>query len=82
KITSLKGVLSPIRRIPPEILAEIFLNCRQNSRASEFYSITDPSEAPLLLGRVCSSWRVIAHGTPRLWDALYFHTNYPRTDRL
>ncbi|KAJ7144307.1 hypothetical protein C8R44DRAFT_657769, partial [Mycena epipterygia] len=63
----LRKVLSPLRRFPPEILGEIFQYCCQNSIATEGYSITDPLEAPLLLGHICSFWRTVSHNTPRLW---------------
>ncbi|KAK7001438.1 hypothetical protein R3P38DRAFT_3049120 [Favolaschia claudopus] len=29
------------------------------------------SEAPLLLGRICSSWRALSFATPRLWASLH-----------
>ncbi|KAF7376806.1 hypothetical protein MSAN_00098000 [Mycena sanguinolenta] len=29
------------------------------------------SEAPVLLGHICSSWRAISHITPRLWTSLH-----------
>ncbi|KAJ7501043.1 hypothetical protein B0H11DRAFT_753727 [Mycena galericulata] len=67
-LTDLQGVLSPIRRIPAEILAEIFLHCRNNSSCAATYALTDTREAPLLLGHVCSRWRMVSYGTPRLWD--------------
>ncbi|KAJ6549610.1 hypothetical protein DFH09DRAFT_880931, partial [Mycena vulgaris] len=60
-----RTVLSALRRFPPELMSEIF---PENSRASKSYSITDPREAPLVLGRVCSLWRTIMHHTPCLWD--------------
>ncbi|KAJ7144201.1 hypothetical protein C8R44DRAFT_657683, partial [Mycena epipterygia] len=81
-LTSLRAVLSPLRRFPAEILAEIFQSCCQNSRATPFYSITEPLEAPMLLGRICSFWRTVAYNTPRLWNTIHFYTNFPRTDRL
>ncbi|KAJ7453438.1 hypothetical protein FB451DRAFT_668840 [Mycena latifolia] len=68
---TLKGALSPIRRIPSEILVEIFLACRDNSLTASNYSITDPREAPMLMGHVSSRWRQVCHGAPRLWD--HFH---------
>ncbi|KAJ7144205.1 hypothetical protein C8R44DRAFT_657685 [Mycena epipterygia] len=79
---SLRAVLSPLRRVPAELLAEIFQCCCQNSLAAEFYSITDPLEAPVLLGHICSFWRTISHNTPRLWNMIHFYTNFPPTDRL
>ncbi|KAJ7453419.1 hypothetical protein FB451DRAFT_1281235, partial [Mycena latifolia] len=68
---TLKGALSPIRRIPSEILVKIFLICRDNSLTASYYSITDPREAPMLMGHVSSRWRQVCHGAPRLWD--HFH---------
>ncbi|KAJ7442120.1 hypothetical protein FB451DRAFT_1414287 [Mycena latifolia] len=65
---TLKGALSPIRRIPSEILVEIFLACRNNSLTAFNYSVTDPREAPMLMGHVSSRWRQACHGAPRLWD--------------
>ncbi|KAJ7453416.1 hypothetical protein FB451DRAFT_1281222 [Mycena latifolia] len=68
---TLKGALSPSRRIPSEILVEIFLTCRDNSLTASNYSITDPGEAPMLMGHISSRWRQVCHGAPRLWD--HFH---------
>ncbi|KAJ7443150.1 hypothetical protein FB451DRAFT_1376786 [Mycena latifolia] len=65
---ALKGALSPLRRIPSEILAEIFLACRDDSLEASDYSITDLRQAPMLLGRVSARWRQVCHDTPRLWD--------------
>ncbi|KAJ6512389.1 hypothetical protein DFH09DRAFT_999184, partial [Mycena vulgaris] len=73
-LTPLKVVLAPVRRCPPELLAEIFLCCRQNSLDALPYTITDPNEAPLLLTRVCAGWRAVALGMPRLWDILQLGT--------
>ncbi|KAF7354407.1 hypothetical protein MVEN_01129700 [Mycena venus] len=71
---ALRKVLSPIRRIPCEILGEIFLCCRNNSIHAPGYLITDPRETPLLLGTICSSWRVVSHNTPRVWDTVFLGT--------
>ncbi|KAJ7474197.1 hypothetical protein FB451DRAFT_1035199, partial [Mycena latifolia] len=65
---TLKGVLSPIRRIPSEILAEIFLMCRDDALSALPYSVADPRQAPMLLGHVSSRWRQVSHSSPRLWD--------------
>ncbi|KAJ7474175.1 hypothetical protein FB451DRAFT_1466735 [Mycena latifolia] len=72
---TLKGVLSPIRRIPSEILAEIFLLCRDNSLDTFQYSVADPRQAPMLLGHVSSRWRQVSHSSTRLWDHLYIQRN-------
>ncbi|KAF8636338.1 hypothetical protein AX16_010993 [Volvariella volvacea WC 439] len=62
-----KALLSPIRRLPPEIITEIFVNCLP----IQHNPVRSVSEAPLLLGRICSSWRRIALTTPRLWSGLH-----------
>ncbi|KAK6996924.1 hypothetical protein R3P38DRAFT_2447328, partial [Favolaschia claudopus] len=51
-----KALISPIRRIPLEILSEIFILvcCPLGHRST---SESDPS---LLLGSVCSSWRSLS----------------------
>ncbi|KAJ7670738.1 hypothetical protein DFH06DRAFT_141250 [Mycena polygramma] len=67
-VDALLGALSPIRRIPPEILSAVFLLSRDNSLESDYYFIADPREAPIVLGQVSSGWRSICHGTPLLWD--------------
>lgn len=56
-------ILSPIRRLPADVLHEIFFHCLPSHR----FPIMDASEAPLLLTHICSSWRTIALSSPRLW---------------
>ncbi|KAJ7073465.1 hypothetical protein B0H15DRAFT_61389 [Mycena belliarum] len=72
---ALKGVLSPIRRIPTEILGEIFLWCRNSSLSASKYSIVDPRQAPVLLGHVSSRWRQVSQNTPSLWDHLHYYSS-------
>ncbi|KAJ7181143.1 hypothetical protein C8R46DRAFT_1211412 [Mycena filopes] len=62
---SLDSIVYPILTIPCEITVEIFVNClpgRPNSPSGRV--------APMLLGRICRQWRIIACSTPRLWAAL------------
>ncbi|KAJ7458557.1 hypothetical protein FB451DRAFT_581130 [Mycena latifolia] len=69
---SLKGALSPIRHIPSEILAEVFLRCRDESLMGDNkYSVTNPRQAPMLLGHISSRWRRVCYDSPRLWDHCY-----------
>ncbi|KAF9001587.1 hypothetical protein BDQ17DRAFT_1358480 [Cyathus striatus] len=51
----LRGVLSPIRKLPPEILSSIFLE-----------TLLDEDFTP----NICSSWRKIALHTPELWSSI------------
>ncbi|PPQ70717.1 hypothetical protein CVT24_000834 [Panaeolus cyanescens] len=72
KIRSYSPILSPIRQLPPDILGEIFYHCLSIHRNPIMHS----SEAPLLLTRVCRSWRSIAYSTPKLWSRLYIPFPY------
>ncbi|KAF7334836.1 hypothetical protein MSAN_02370400 [Mycena sanguinolenta] len=62
-----KALISPVRRLPLDIIQELFLACLPTHRNC----VMSASEAPVLLGRVCSSWRAISHTTPRLWSNLH-----------
>ncbi|KAJ7153903.1 hypothetical protein C8R43DRAFT_1001478 [Mycena crocata] len=83
--TETESAISPVHRIPAEILAEIFALCVQNSMfrytdgrwyPNFFYSLNNPRESPTALAHVCAFWRDLATKTPRLWDRLtiYFPT--------
>ena len=71
-LVQLHATLAPIKRLPPEILAEIFEHCLDvpnDVRGCMHVAVTRARSraAPLLLGRVCRAWCVVAHGGPRLW---------------
>ncbi|KAJ7461002.1 hypothetical protein B0H11DRAFT_2057755 [Mycena galericulata] len=61
------ALLSPMRSLPPEILQLIFINTLPYNRNAVMHA----SEAPVLLGRVCSGWRRIAFATPELWCSVH-----------
>lgn len=64
RISIYKSTISPVRRIPPEIIAEIFLLCC--TEALEIPPIyTDPRFA---VTQICSGWRKVAVGLPQLWN--------------
>lgn len=58
------AVLNPIRRIPPEILGEIFMNYLEES-FDPFYN-----HPPLVLAHICHRWRQVALSTAQLWRHL------------
>ncbi|KAJ7140967.1 hypothetical protein C8R44DRAFT_726662 [Mycena epipterygia] len=62
-----KALISPVRRLPLDIIQEIFLACLP-TRGN---CIMSASEAPVILGRICSSWRTISLSTPHLWARLH-----------
>jgi hypothetical protein len=59
------SLLSPIRKLAPELLAEIFLHTLQEDPLTP-----EAKTAPLLLLKVCRVWRIIALETPQLWASL------------
>ncbi|KAJ7429218.1 hypothetical protein B0H11DRAFT_2266605 [Mycena galericulata] len=70
-VISLQGALSLIRRIPSEILGEIFMICRDDALESPTYSITDEGGPPTVFTLVSSRWRALCLADPRLWN--HFH---------
>ncbi|KAJ6512784.1 hypothetical protein C8R45DRAFT_813558 [Mycena sanguinolenta] len=69
-------LLSPIRRIPHDVLVEIFLACLP----SKHNALIDFVEAPLLLCRICRHWSSVAYSTPMLWRSIHIPSpNYPHT---
>ena len=69
-----RALLSGTRRLPQELLQEIFTYCLPSNR-TERSSTT--SEAPMLLGRICSSWRRIVMSTPQLWSSIHVDVSEP-----
>ncbi|KAF9009932.1 hypothetical protein BDQ17DRAFT_1273594, partial [Cyathus striatus] len=62
-----QALVSPARRLSQDVLEEIFLACLPEDR-NPCMTVT---EAPILLTRICSSWRSIALSSPRLWSAIH-----------
>ncbi|KAJ7153805.1 hypothetical protein C8R46DRAFT_1006468 [Mycena filopes] len=71
-----QAIVSLSRRLPEDVIREIFLACLP-SRGNPVMSAR---EAPMLLVQVCSNWRKIAFSTPQLWSAL--HVVVPNVGRL
>ncbi|KAJ6458894.1 hypothetical protein DFH09DRAFT_1062962 [Mycena vulgaris] len=61
-----RALLSPIRRVPPEVLCEIFLHCLPKTT----YIQASVAHCPLLLTQVSSNWRSVALATPALWTSI------------
>ncbi|KAF8199988.1 hypothetical protein K438DRAFT_1822993 [Mycena galopus ATCC 62051] len=67
-----KALISHPRRLPADIVREIFVACLPTSRNA----VMSTHEAPLLLCRICSAWRTIALSTPRLWASLHLSLDF------
>ncbi|KAK7454492.1 hypothetical protein VKT23_011246 [Stygiomarasmius scandens] len=67
-----KGFISPIRKLPAEVIGEIFDWCADQI----FIFWSDPSKidaSALVLSQTCSLWRNIAISLPRLWARMYIN---------
>lgn len=62
-----QALSSPLRTFPPELLQCIFAWCLPQNRNAVMHS----AEAPVLLGRVCSTWRRISLATPEIWSRVH-----------
>ncbi|KAJ7762497.1 hypothetical protein B0H16DRAFT_1529026 [Mycena metata] len=62
-----RALASPLRRLPLDIIQEIFMACLPTHRNC----VMSAQEAPILLGRICSSWRTISRSSARLWSSLH-----------
>ncbi|KAJ7669664.1 hypothetical protein B0H17DRAFT_989717, partial [Mycena rosella] len=67
-----QALISPARRLPRDIVQEIFLACLPSHRNT----VMSATEAPLILARICSAWRTIALSTPALWASLHLPLEY------
>lgn len=83
-----KSIVGPIRRVPPEIVREIFLlvldldfdfelECHR-----DFPHAPSRNEAPLLLGHICSTWRQVCIEFPRLWNRIIVSFNSENHHRM
>ena len=77
-----KGLLHPIRRVPSEVLENIFIEFVEEERdrlRRDFSENFKPMErtmhfAPFFLSAVCHRWRCISVSLPRLWTYLRIPT--------
>ncbi|KIK66577.1 hypothetical protein GYMLUDRAFT_37736 [Collybiopsis luxurians FD-317 M1] len=65
-IEALQVTVSPIRRLPLEILSEIFVHCLPKKK----FIRPSPHEPPLLLTQICRRWRDVAISTSKLWSSI------------
>ncbi|KAJ6513611.1 hypothetical protein C8R47DRAFT_1313772 [Mycena vitilis] len=65
-IDSHLALVSGARRLPQDILGEIFMA----SLPANDYASMHSSTSPLLISHICGEWRRIAFSMPRLWRSL------------
>lgn len=66
-ISKHKSIKSIVRRLPDDVLGEIFIRCLPRDRYPAIYV----REAPLLLTLISRRWRDVALRTPVLWAAAH-----------
>ncbi|KAJ7471440.1 hypothetical protein B0H11DRAFT_2040003 [Mycena galericulata] len=57
-----RPALSPLRKLPSELFAEIFFWCQEKQFSGELRS-----DSRWILTRVCRTWRAVVTSTPSLW---------------
>ena len=72
-------LLSPMTRLPPEIIAYIF----ELSLADEGESmpVPVPGDGPFHLTQVCKLWRAVAESDPHLWTSIHIYFPHARQSR-
>jgi hypothetical protein len=63
-------IMSPISRVPYDVLREIFIHCLPRYRLRVRQPNTEI--APMLLCHICSAWRTVALGSMILWSHLSY----------
>uniref|UniRef100_A0A0W0FBK6 F-box domain-containing protein n=1 Tax=Moniliophthora roreri TaxID=221103 RepID=A0A0W0FBK6_MONRR len=71
-----RALLAPIRRLPPEILSQVFILTEART------TLAPKSQSELAsLGSVCTYWRTVSQNTPDVWGSLTLRITagtYPR----
>ncbi|KAK0440896.1 uncharacterized protein EV420DRAFT_1247035, partial [Desarmillaria tabescens] len=84
EIENYNTVRTPFRRLPDDMLSEIFFQCedeidiQQNieriGKDQDVIASLDYRRAPLLLTRMCKHWRAIVLSHPRYWSTISVNT--------
>ena len=76
-ISKHRALISLIRKLPIDILQEIFIACLPIAHNH----VMSRWEPPILLTQICSSWRDVAHSTPQLWKSIHIAVPYNKFGR-
>ena len=76
-----KALLSPWRRVPTNVLEEIFRRCKTGGSGVSSSDISipeipdpfDSTSGPFLLSQVCKQWRTQVFRMPELWSTIRIH---------
>jgi len=80
-----RGILHPLRRLPLEILLEIFEECVENEidelHRQTLFAKPNLPRMPITLAAVCRTWRRTVLRSPRLWSYIRLPLYKLFTDR-
>ncbi|KAK0194798.1 hypothetical protein F5146DRAFT_259683 [Armillaria mellea] len=70
-----QGIISPVRRLPPELLCQIFLGTIDRAQATadvdaQMHDIKSVGYSPLSISSVSVKWRSIALSFPEFWSSI------------
>ena len=69
--------LSPMTKIPSDILIEIFqIACKPVYNSYKVWQVA----TPLFIGSICRLWRDVAWSTPSLWSTIFLHVSRTHHD--
>lgn len=68
RISTLRGVISHTKKLPPEILTEVFMHL---SDGSQVMLPPKKGEYQWIIGHVCSHWRRVSWSSPSVWNDIY-----------
>ncbi|KAJ7045142.1 hypothetical protein C8F04DRAFT_525034 [Mycena alexandri] len=75
-----RSILSPIRRLPPEILTHIFILTTPVEEAGNLPWHRSLEQSPWILGHICRRWRAVALTSPALWSSIVIQNIYSSDD--
>ncbi|KIM43886.1 hypothetical protein M413DRAFT_25406 [Hebeloma cylindrosporum] len=76
EIEGYRSLISPARRLPVDVLQEVFLH----TLPTDYNAVMDSHECPIFLTQICRGWRSIALSTPLLWSSI--HIPVPHITRV
>ena len=65
-----RSIVAPIRRIPLDVLSEIFIFCVDSSGPTDNSKCFDVTQAPIQLSFVCNKWRRLVISMSQLWTSI------------
>jgi hypothetical protein len=78
---------SPVRRLPQDVLSEIFLECVPKRDPGDFFTVFekavetfDVSKSPWVLAQVSQRWREVALNFPILWSFIHVTSDIKERD--